>query len=138
MSRTTVFAAAIALAVALAVSLAGCSHATAGGAPRADTGTGDDGDAAALPPFIVDLIARMEAAPPANPPASIHRYDYRGDTVYYVPPRCCDVPSALYSATGERICSPDGGFTGRGDGKCPDFLDTRSAGTLIWADGRQR
>jgi hypothetical protein len=74
----------------------------------------------------------------ANPPASVVRYDYRGQTVYYVPPKCCDFPSELLDANGQRLCRPDGGLTGRGDAQCPDFHATASNPQLIWKDERQR
>src|SRR5688572_6027645 len=70
------------------------------------------------PAWLTTLIAQLESQPVANPPASIAQYEYKGQTVYYLPPRCCDVPSTLYSATGAVICAPDGGMTGNGDGRC--------------------
>ncbi|WP_300617044.1 hypothetical protein [Dokdonella sp.] len=88
------------------------------------------------PPFVAALIERARAAPPTNPPTSVVRYTYLGRTVYYVPPRCCDVPGALYDADGARLCEPDGGFAGSGDGKCPDFLERRRDESLVWKDER--
>lgn len=90
------------------------------------------------PPFVRDLIKRFEDAPVANPPVVITRYEYKGRLVYYVPPRCCDVPSTLYDDKGGVICQPDGGFTGRGDAKCADFFDARSKPQVIWKDPRSR
>ena len=92
--------------------------------------------APAPPPFVQSLIAGFEAAPVANPPASVWRYTYRDATVYYVPPRCCDLPGVVYDGAGEAVCQPDGGYTGRGDGRCPDFVDRRRDGVLVWADPR--
>ena len=88
------------------------------------------------PPFVADLIAKATAAPPTNPPTRILRYTYRGKTVYFVPARCCDVPSTLYDDTGKRLCEPDGGFIGHGDGRCTDFSEQRSDEALVWADTR--
>ncbi|MGE0268589.1 MAG: hypothetical protein AB7S78_09075 [Candidatus Omnitrophota bacterium] len=96
-------------------------------------GTGQD-----VPPFVVQLIERFESAPTSNPPASVWRYKYKGRLVYYVPPVCCDVPSALYDTLGNLVCSPDGGLTGRGDGKCPDFFDERTEELRIWHDPRNK
>ena len=88
-------------------------------------------------PAVVDsLIARLEAAPKANPPASIWRYRYKGALVYYVPPSCCDIPSELYDQAGNVICSPDGGLTGKGDGRCPDFFAARTDEVAVWKDPR--
>jgi hypothetical protein len=86
--------------------------------------------------WLADLIQRLSDAPVASPPASIVEYDYRGQTVYYVPPRCCDIESDLYDRHGVLLCHPDGGLTGRGDGRCSDFLDTRRNERLIWTDPR--
>ena len=55
---------------------------------------------------------------------------------YYVPPQCCDQFSTLYDADGAVICAPDGGITGRGDGKCPDFFQSRTNEKLFWEDSR--
>ncbi len=63
----------------------------------------------------------------------IWRYRFYGETVYYVPPKCCDIPSVLFDEKGEVLCSPDGGLTGSGDGKCPDFFDKRRNGKLVWS-----
>ena len=89
-----------------------------------------------LPPFVVQLIVRLKAAPVSNPPASVWKYQYQEREVYYVPPSCCDVPSELYDADGNLICGPDGGLTGTGDGKCPDFFDKRSNERRLWRDTR--
>jgi hypothetical protein len=71
-----------------------------------------------------------------NPPASVWQYNYQDQIVYYIPPHCCDIPSELFDANGNLICSPDGGFTGKGDNKCPDFFTTRTEEKLIWKDNR--
>jgi hypothetical protein len=89
------------------------------------------------PIFVRQLIERMQAAPVANPPASVWKYQYQGRTVYYVPPSCCDVPSELYDADGNVLCGPDGGLTGTGDGRCPDFFETRTGDERVWQDPRR-
>lgn len=71
-----------------------------------------------------------------NPPAKVFSYEYRGQTVYYIPPRCCDIPSTLYDENCHIVCSPDGGLTGNGDGLCDDFITTRTDEKLIWEDVR--
>lgn len=88
-------------------------------------------------PRVADsLIAVLEAAPKKDPPATVWSYTYKGGLVLYVPPSCCDVPSELYDTAGTLLCSPDGGFTGKGDGRCPDFFATRTSGKRLWADSR--
>src|SRR5687767_5310887 len=87
--------------------------------------------APATPAFVQRIIADFEAEPVANPPASVWEYGYRGGTVYFVPARCCDIPSQVYAADGTPVCQPDGGLTGRGDGRCPDFAAARTGGRLV-------
>ncbi|HEX6535209.1 MAG TPA: hypothetical protein VF041_11455 [Gemmatimonadaceae bacterium] len=72
----------------------------------------------------------------ANPPASVVRYKYHGADVYYLPPRCCDVPGVLYDSAGAVVCLPDGGITGKGDGRCNDFSAVRRDEVVIWRDRR--
>jgi len=88
------------------------------------------------PKWLTALIERLQREPVANPPASIVRYDYRGQDVYYLPPRCCDIPSNVYDAAGSIICHADGGFSGDGDGRCPDFYSARKNPKVIWRDPR--
>ena len=90
------------------------------------------------PEWIISLVATFEKDPVGNPPQSIYQYLYNGEIVYYVPPQCCDQFSTLYDANGKVICAPDGGFTGRGDGKCSDFFQERKNEKLIWKDSRTR
>ncbi|MPR34268.1 hypothetical protein GBK04_13105 [Cytophagaceae bacterium SJW1-29] len=71
-----------------------------------------------------------------NPPAKVFSYLYKGKVVYYIPQRCCDIPSILMDGECNIICSPDGGISGTGDGKCPDFFTSRSNEKLIWEDLR--
>ncbi len=89
-----------------------------------------------IPPFVAKLIAHYKSVPLEGSPRSISRYIYKGEPVYYVPPMwCCDIPSLLYDGKGNLICRPDGGFTGLGDGKCPDFLKERSHREVLWSMG---
>ena len=68
------------------------------------------------PDWLVDLITSDE------PPACIQRYTYHDEVVFYTPiPGCCDRMSTLYDRCGTILCAPDGGYTGKGDGRCPDF-----------------
>jgi hypothetical protein len=84
----------------------------------------------------VALTHDLESQPVANPPAYIARYEYQGQVVYYLPPRCCDIPSTLYDAAGVILCHPDGGLSGIGDGRCPDFIAQRTKEQIVWRDGR--
>jgi hypothetical protein len=118
MNKTIAF-----LSILLPLLLIGCSQpATPGGSPK----------------WVQKLIATYEKDSVGNPPQSIWQYEYNGQTVYYVPPQCCDQFSKLYDASGEVICAPDGGITGQGDGTCPDFIQKRKNEKLIWEDSRTR
>jgi hypothetical protein len=111
--------------VVTAVALAGC-----GAVPGAGSGT-------PVPAAITALIHDLESQPVANPPAHVASYEYAGQVVYYLPPRCCDIFGDLYNAAGQVICHPDGGLAGKGDGRCPDFFTLRTNETIIWRDPRK-
>ena len=87
-------------------------------------------------PWLKALIANIEQEPVWNPPATITRYTYKGAQVYYLAAHCCDIRSKLYDANGAVICEPDGGISGKGDGKCDDFIATRNDEHLVWRDPR--
>jgi hypothetical protein len=91
-----------------------------------------------LPATVTALIHELEGQPPANPPAYMASYEYRGQVVYYVPPRCCEIFSDLYDSAGKIICHPDGGLAGKGDELCPDFFRLRTNEHIIWRDPRPR
>jgi len=88
------------------------------------------------PAWLDKLIQKFESDPVGNPPLSVWKYDYKGQVVYFVPAHCCDITSLVYDAEGTILCSPDGGITGKGDGKCSDFFDQRTNEQLIWQDTR--
>ena len=90
----------------------------------------------ATPAWLQVLIAQIEREPVTSPPSAIYSYRYRGETVYFRPSRCCDIRSVLYDGDGVVLCEPDGGIAGGGDGRCPDFFQTRSQERLIWRDSR--
>jgi hypothetical protein len=69
----------------------------------------------------------------SHPNISAQLTKYNGKIAYYVPPRCCDIPSELYDEGGNLICYPDGGFAG-GDGKCPSFRLERNGKPNISKD----
>jgi hypothetical protein len=89
-----------------------------------------------LPGWLMSLIRELETQPVASPPAYIAHFEYKGEVVYYLPPRCCDIWSNLYRADGTIVCHPDGGLAGNGDNRCPDFLAERKNGYVIWRDPR--
>ncbi|NQX30258.1 hypothetical protein HQN85_00860 [Pedobacter boryungensis] len=86
---------------------------------------------------MLEKIKQLKAEDVSNPPASVWQYEYNGQTVYFIPQKCCDLPSLLYDKDCNLICSPDGGFTGKGNGKCKDFFEKRTKEKLIWKDDRK-
>jgi hypothetical protein len=115
--------------VAMALVLTACGAGAPSGGPVPQT---------PMPAAVAALIHELESQPPANPPAFVASYDYQGEVVYYVPPRCCDIFGDLYNAAGQIICHPDGGLAGHGDGHCPDFETARSSEKILWRDLRTR
>jgi len=113
---------------------------SAGEPPAAGGATRDPAAASDVSPdWIEALIARYRTEPVTNPPRSIWRDSYGSETVYYVPPICCDRYSELRNANGAVLCAPDGGITGRGDGRCPEFVyRERPDRKLVWRDPRNR
>lgn len=90
-----------------------------------------------IPEWLSRLIQKLENEPLADPPLSVIQYRYEGRMVYYVPPRCCDIFSDLYDADGNVIARPEGGITGKGDGRAPEFSEQRRDGKLVWKDPRR-
>jgi hypothetical protein len=89
-----------------------------------------------IPACLKNKIEEIKAGPVRNPPASVWQYQYQVKTVYFIPQFCCDFPSVLYNSDCSVLCSPDGGLTGNGDGKCSDFFTERKNEVLIWRDSR--
>jgi hypothetical protein len=108
--------------VIVTTALVACGAAGSGSAPTP------------VPATVANLIHELQSQPPANPPAYVASYRYRDQVVYYIPPRCCDIFSDLYDASGTLMCHPDGGLAGHGDGRCADFLSQRTSETILWRD----
>jgi hypothetical protein len=89
-----------------------------------------------VPDCVKSKIEDIKKDAPWSPPAKIYRYSYDGKRVYYIPGRCCDIPSILFDESCHTVCSPDGGLSGGGDGMCKDFFDKRINKELIWQDER--
>jgi len=89
------------------------------------------------PTCIKRKIRQFKSRKVRNPPASVWKYEYNGQSVYYIPPYCCDAQSELYDADCNLICHPDGGYSGGGDEKCTDFFGKRTNEQLIWKDDRE-
>lgn len=61
------------------------------------------------------------------------KYEYNGNTVYlFEPADCPDALFNLYDENCNHICSPAGGISGNGDGKCNDFYQAAIEKEVIW------
>jgi hypothetical protein len=89
------------------------------------------------PSCIKNKIRKIQGQHVFNPPASVSLWEFDGKKYYYITSDCCDQMTELYNDQCELICHPDGGITGTGDGKCPDFTQGTLQKTLIWKDSRK-
>ncbi|WP_236668554.1 DUF6970 domain-containing protein [Hymenobacter rubidus] len=95
-----------------------------------------ESDTTHRPAWLKARIAAVLAERKRNPITRILSYQYDGQTVYFETAPCCDQFSQLFDTKGRLICQPDGGITGRGDGKCPDFDKKKTNEKLVWQDPR--
>jgi hypothetical protein len=85
-----------------------------------------------LPQWLQAAIKRYDAQPADHAPLSIWQIAHNGQVAYFLASPCCDQYDPLLSAEGKHLCSPTGGFTGGGDGRCPKPADAGSAVKLVW------
>lgn len=85
----------------------------------------------AIPACLQTIINKM-AAEPNGSPQSVSRCNYKNQTVYYLVSPCCDKYNIVYDSACNILGYPDGGFTGKGDGKMPDFANEASGKQIVW------
>ena len=85
-----------------------------------------------IPVCVKKIIDDANKETPPNPPLQVDEYLYNGKTVFLVTAPCCDFFNTVYDDSCKMICSPTGGITGQGDGKCKDFSTTAKHIKLIW------
>ncbi|WP_229725343.1 DUF6970 domain-containing protein [Hymenobacter baengnokdamensis] len=93
-------------------------------------------DSTARPLWLRQRIESILATRKRNPIIRITRYEYEGQTVYYESAPCCDQYSTVYDVKGQILCHPEGGITGKGDGKCANFDKRKANEQLVWQDPR--
>ena len=132
------------LLLAMATSLVACANpdkvAAAAATPVTPSVVADPGGnpppaahaAPGLPAWLAALVADYDAQPARTAPAAAFAMAYGGETAYLVQTGCCDQFDPLYDARGVVICHPSGGFTGRGDGKCPAPLPPAADRREVW------
>lgn len=89
-----------------------------------------------IPACINDKIQAFKKETKQNPPRSITEYTYKGSKVYYIPGPCCDQFSSVFDSSCNLLGHPDGGLTGKGDGKLPGFSNEITDEKVIWKDER--
>lgn len=55
--------------------------------------------------------------------ADVTEYMYKGKKVYYIKPRGFDMLNSVYDENWNYMGSPDGGISGKGNGKMTDFWE---------------
>ena len=88
---------------------------------------------AALPKCISNKIDSFKLKEAHEKPQRVIEYAYKGKKVYYVVMPCCDFFNEVYDEQCNFLGAPDGGFTGKGDGKIPDFFEAAKSEKLVWA-----
>lgn len=89
-----------------------------------------------MPNCVERKIKKIKKEKVQNPPAKVWEWKVNGETYYYITSDCCDQFNYLYDDKCNEICAPDGGFSGSGDGKCPQFNGPIEK-TLVWEDDRE-
>ena len=95
----------------------------------------DETTTLSVPTCISEKIQELKDETIRNPPAQIWQWEVDGGTYFYISSDCCDQFNYLYNEACDIVCSPDGGFSGAGDGSCPEFTGEIKK-TLIWKDSR--
>lgn len=87
-----------------------------------------------IPLCIQTLIEDGKKENPPTSPVQVDEYLLYGKKVYLLTAQCCDLFNDLYDQNCTKICAPTGGFTGRGDGKCPEFSKEAKLIKTIWKE----
>lgn len=91
-----------------------------------------NGNTVPFPTCIKNKIDSFKLKEVHERPQRVIEYRYKGKKVYYVAMPCCDFFNEVYDDKCKFLGSPDGGFSGQGDGKLPDFFKEVSNEKLIW------
>jgi len=102
------------------------------GSDRASSTPSTRVEVAGLPDWLRIRLADYDAQPGPAAPRAVYEVRYGEGVAYYVMAGCCDQLDPLVDAKGVLVCYPTGGFTGRGDGKCPGALPPESGRREVW------
>jgi hypothetical protein len=84
-----------------------------------------------LPDCISKIIEAPQKQKLDKSPVQVDEYTYKGKRAFLLTAPCCDQYNMLYDENCNYLCSPSGGYTGKGDEKCPDFKDAEFV-RLVW------
>jgi hypothetical protein len=85
-----------------------------------------------MPVCLEAKIKSMQSDPNEGAPLSVTQYVYQNQKVYYVASPCCDKYNVVYDSVCNILGYPDGGYTGKGDGKMMDFFNEATDKKLVW------
>jgi hypothetical protein len=89
-------------------------------------------EAPGVPEWLRIRLADYDAQAGTGAPRAVYALDYRGEPAFLVQAGCCDQLDPLIDARGVLICHPTGGYTGKGDGKCPAPLPPADRRREVW------
>ena len=102
------------------------------GSDRASSAPSTRAEVAGLPQWLRIRLADYDALPGPSAPRAVFEVRYGDGVAYWVQAGCCDQLDPLVDARGVLVCYPSGGFTGRGDGKCPGALPAPGDRREVW------
>ena len=102
------------------------------GSDRASSSPSTRVEVAGLPEWLRIRLADYDAQPGPAAPRAVFQVRYGDGVAYWVQAGCCDQLDPLVDANGVLVCYPSGGFTGRGDGKCPGALPPVAERREVW------
>ena len=85
-----------------------------------------------VPPCIQNFIEHNGRVDSGERLLAIYRYKYQKHYVYFGYSDCCDMYNLLFDSDCHVLCAPNGGFSGAGDGKCPNFFKEATEKTELW------
>ncbi len=102
------------------------------GSDRASSTPSTRVEVSGLPEWLRIRLADYDAQPGSAAPRAVFEVRWGDGVAYYVKAGCCDQLDPLIDARGVLLCHPSGGFTGRGDGKCPQALPAGPDRREVW------
>lgn len=85
-----------------------------------------------MPECVEETIKQIGKQSLDRGPLQVEEYLFQNKTVYLFTSPCCDQYNFLYDENCKLICAPTGGFTGKGDEKCPDFVKDAKLVKIVW------